>query len=364
MKLRNLQILCTALLLIVVTNAQNLLSGPECVSFDSLHNRYIVSNWTNGKIIEIDSAGNQSIFHSGFSHAYGNYIFNNTFYVSNGKSIFGFDLDNPADTVLNLRVSGAAQMDGMTVDNNNNLYVVDVTYGKVFKINLDTQKHNLFVSGVSSHPQDIVFDEANNRLLICAWYDGSPIQAVNLTDSSLTDVVATPYGNCDGLSMDENGNYYFSTWTDNSVYYYDHTFTNPPTKLTDGLNGPANISYNKRDKLIVVPDFNSNSLKYIPIPVTSVEEELEVPNMFEVYQNYPNPFNPETEIRYTLTTADHVTIKIYDLLGKEVATLVNENQKSGEHSITFKPDNLSSGIYFYSISTPNFSKTRKMVYSK
>lgn len=90
----------------------------------------------------------------------------------------------------------------------------------------------------------------------------------------------------------------------------------------------------------------------------------EIPSSFELMQNYPNPFNPSTMINYQLATNSHVTLKVYDLLGREVKTLVNERQTAGAHSVTFNASTLASGVYFYRMEAGNFAKTKKLVLMK
>ena len=81
-------------------------------------------------------------------------------------------------------------------------------------------------------------------------------------------------------------------------------------------------------------------------------------------KNYPNPFNPNTTINYTLKSATHVNITVYDRLGREVAVLVDESQSEGEYNIQFNGSNLPSGIYFYRIKTPEKIEVKKMVLAK
>lgn len=88
------------------------------------------------------------------------------------------------------------------------------------------------------------------------------------------------------------------------------------------------------------------------------------PSKYILYQNYPNPFNPFTKIKYQLAKNSNVTLKIYDLLGKEVATLVNESLKAGIYETEFNASNLSSGIYYYRLITGDFSDTKKMILIK
>jgi hypothetical protein len=99
---------------------------------------------------------------------------------------------------------------------------------------------------------------------------------------------------------------------------------------------------------------------------TSVHNISSVANNYSLSQNYPNPFNPTTNIKYGLTKTGFVTLKIYNLIGKEVATLVNQEQHEGTYTVSFKANEygLTSGIYFYKISAGDFSEVRKMILTK
>ena len=89
-----------------------------------------------------------------------------------------------------------------------------------------------------------------------------------------------------------------------------------------------------------------------------------IPAGFAVSQNYPNPFNPSTEIIYSLPKAGMVTLRIFDILGREVATLVNEREDAGEHTVQWNAEGYPSGVYFYRIVAGDFLETRKMVLMK
>ncbi len=95
---------------------------------------------------------------------------------------------------------------------------------------------------------------------------------------------------------------------------------------------------------------------------TSVEEGTsELPGVHRLYQNRPNPFNPTTTIPLFLPVAGHVTLKIYDVSGREVATLVDEELAAGEHSIVMSPSRLGSGVYFYQLTAGAFVESKRMV---
>ena len=107
-------------------------------------------------------------------------------------------------------------------------------------------------------------------------------------------------------------------------------------------------------------------LKFDPALV-GVKENLPPINDFALYQNYPNPFNPNTVISYKLPATSNVSLKVYDVLGNEIAILLNEERPAGEYEIEFNVAqlfNMSSGIYFYQLKTGSFVQTKKMVYLK
>jgi hypothetical protein len=97
--------------------------------------------------------------------------------------------------------------------------------------------------------------------------------------------------------------------------------------------------------------------------VTFAEEGQidEVPAVFLLRQNYPNPFNPATNIVFSLPRADYVTLKVYNILGQKVATLVNEKKEAGTYQVQFDGTALASGVYFYRITAGEFVETRKLV---
>lgn len=98
--------------------------------------------------------------------------------------------------------------------------------------------------------------------------------------------------------------------------------------------------------------------------VTDIDDVNENPTDYSLKQNYPNPFNPSTRIQYSISNTQFVTIKIFDILGNEVADLINEFKSAGNYEIEFNGLNLSSGMYFYTLSAGNFIQTKKMILLK
>ncbi|MBT8379041.1 MAG: T9SS type A sorting domain-containing protein [Ignavibacteria bacterium] len=96
----------------------------------------------------------------------------------------------------------------------------------------------------------------------------------------------------------------------------------------------------------------------------AVEVEVTIINEFKLLQNYPNPFNPTTKIEYQIPKLSFVTIKVYDVLGNEIATLVNNEKQAGSYEISWYSENLPSGVYFYRLQAGNFIDTKKMILLK
>jgi len=97
---------------------------------------------------------------------------------------------------------------------------------------------------------------------------------------------------------------------------------------------------------------------------TAVKETNGIPTGYMLAQNYPNPFNPNTTIKFSVPNSTHVNLTVYDALGKVISTLVNEEKTAGTYEVDFEAKNLSSGVYFYKITTSDFSATKKLLLMK
>ncbi|MBS1493679.1 MAG: T9SS type A sorting domain-containing protein [Bacteroidetes bacterium] len=109
-----------------------------------------------------------------------------------------------------------------------------------------------------------------------------------------------------------------------------------------------------------IDDMFIGNRSYIGIQTISTE----IPEKFSLSQNYPNPFNPTTKINYEIKSFNFVSLKIYDINGKEIADLVAQNQNAGKYSVTFDASNLPTGIYFYRLVTKDFSETKVLTFLK
>lgn len=141
-------------------------------------------------------------------------------------------------------------------------------------------------------------------------------------------------------------------------------------KNTDARN--LSIAVDQNDVLYTVWTDNRNGNKDVffskgKIIVTDLlDDQTKIPTQYALFQNYPNPFNPETTIRYDIPVAGNVTLKLYDILGNEVTTLVDEYRSAGSYSVKLSVKNfeLATGIYFYQLISNNFIQTKKIVLVK
>jgi sugar lactone lactonase YvrE len=341
-----------------------LLNSPESVVYDSLRDRYLVSNWDTGHMVQIDSNGVQDYFVVS-QHCYaGLHIVDDVVYVAGrNQGVRGFDLET-GQLVMHVSIPGSGVLNDITSDNMRNLYISDVNVHRIYKINIITENWSTFVSSGLSSPNGIYFDEPHNRLLLVSSRNLSPLQAISLDDSSLTTIVYTGVSILDGLTMDEQGNVYFSSWNTNAVYKYDSTFTNPPELISNHAPDPADISYDPVHDILAVPIFYGNYIDFVEISQTSTEfAGTPLQFRFDV-TNYPNPFNAFTTIEYYLDVPSFVGLDIYDMLGRKIASFNKGFQKAGTYKQIWDGDGASSGIYYLRIKTDSHSLTRSMVLLK
>ncbi|MGB5893259.1 MAG: T9SS type A sorting domain-containing protein, partial [Ignavibacteriaceae bacterium] len=149
----------------------------------------------------------------------------------------------------------------------------------------------------------------------------------------------------------------------NFVDPYLHIDETIPTYLESGATPIAGIDtdYDGDPRSVTTPDIGADEFDGT---VVGIEEETALPTEFALEQNFPNPFNPSTKIKYSIPTQSKVVIKVYDLLGNEIAVLMDEEKSIGTYELTWNAPNLPSGIYFYRLQAGTFVQTRKMILLK
>jgi len=133
-----------------------------------------------------------------------------------------------------------------------------------------------------------------------------------------------------------------------------------------GYNMPAGSAQVYLNGMFWMYDQNDNTLKAYALQTTRVPKGtgIRIPTSISLLQNYPNPFNPATMISYQLPVSSYVTLKVYDVLGREVAALVNENQYAGQFSVQWDAAKMPSGVYFYTLQAGDYRATKRMLLVK
>ncbi len=249
--------------------------NPESAVFDPLANRYFVSNYGSGNIIQIDSTGVKTYFQKGFSKLLGMIIYNNVLYVvDNPETVRGFNISD-GKPLMELKIEEAQFLNDITVDGSGFLYVTDSRGSVVYKINIANHTYSLFVKTISDDPNGIIYDKLNNRLLVCHFREKSQIDQINLEDSSISTIALTEFYNLDGITLDDLGNCYVSSWSKGSfsdgfkkegiIFKYDNLFKQKPEIIYTGLLGPADIYFNVNKNELVVPLFLENNVMFLPL---------------------------------------------------------------------------------------------------
>ena len=205
----------------------------------------------------------------------------------------------------------------------------------------------------------------------------STVSGINFTVLTESDSGAATIS---GHVKDQNGNPMVGAMvfaTDDNQQTYSFGITNQYGQYTISGLIPGNYSvssdlygYTSTGTSTTTLDYSTSytasaSFTLAPENVTSVESSNNnVVKTFELAQNYPNPFNPTTNISYSIPYSSKVVLKIFNILGKEVATLVNSEQTSGNHIVVFDGSKLASGVYFYQINAGNFVATKKLILMK
>lgn len=180
------------------------------------------------------------------------------------------------------------------------------------------------------------------------------------------DITPDPVGIDCPLACDAEGKIYFGSTLGTYYYCYANDGSQMWNIPLNGYSADKAPAFGPDGTLYIGVNNGDQKLSMIAVgqKLSSVEKDNGTLASFELSQNYPNPFNPLTVINYSLPGAAYVTLKIYDLLGKEAASIVNEYKSSGRYSVQFDASNLPSGTYIYELRANDFIKTSKMMLLK
>jgi hypothetical protein len=272
-------------------------------------------------------------------------------------------------------------------DQNNNMVFQSGEWdnvGKIVGYNSDYEPHyDLINSEDQAQVYEGVFTDVNNQvtytLLKAAQYvkDNRLPPIGFITTHPSYDSIKI-YGNAnDDTNFNRYGTYQGGTGADSVTYLIPVTaasnyriavevcYQSVKTQLVDHIRNINNVDINKfvgmYDALPNIPFIMKREVLDI---VTGVEDEKSFVKEFYLQQNYPNPFNPSTTINFLVPSSEFVSLKVFDVIGNEVATLVNEEKPAGSYEVAFNAGNLSSGMYLYTLQAGNYTQTKKLILIK
>ena len=242
-------------------------NGPESVEYHARLDRYLVSNKNSGDILARASDGTLSLFTADTSSPYGIELLAGTLFVLDSGHLKGFDIDTAAP-VADLEIPGASFLNGITSDGAQTLYVSDFGAKKIHRIDVADPAFPVLgtsVSTGSATPNGLVFDHANQRVLIATWGGSAKILSLDVTDGATpVPLINTSLSNIDGIALDCHGAIIAAAWGSCGMAGGCLARFEPPfaldtsfTLLADGLSSPADIDYSRSSGDIGGPESGS-----------------------------------------------------------------------------------------------------------
>lgn len=271
---------------------------------------------------------------------------------------------------------GIGDLNFIEVDSSNNIWVGTDFFG-LYYYNGNTWKKSIsgqFSGGPNQAITALTIDLQNRKWASINMQGGGSKIAKSITDTTFLYYDSTDWGfsftlfSYNGSIIDQYNIKYFGT-TNGLLIYNDSSW-----QFLDSSNSPIpgnwfteGIVDSKNNKVFALSSFwpyNNHGLVFYnqdSVIVTSAENYPFDINDFYLSQNYPNPFNPITKIKFSIPKSNIVQIKIYDILGNEIRTLLNEYNQAGTYEIEFDASSLPSGVYFYRMISGNYTETKKMI---
>ncbi|VAX23314.1 Glycosyl hydrolase, BNR repeat precursor [hydrothermal vent metagenome] len=220
---------------------------------------------------------------------------------------------------------------------------------------------DIYTSNTGTKPIFVTLTGTSGKRVVMSDNNGITFQDItgNLPDLvNARSVVADPTRQANDIIYIGSDFGVFVT-TDSGVHWFKYSENLPSVCYVN------DIEYDPYSNKIVAATYGRGVFIADPVaPLTSVSKNAKIPGKFELSQNYPNPFNPTTKIKYQIPESGFVSLKVYDALGKEVATLVKKNLAKGNYEVNFNAKSLASGIYIYTLKANNYSESKKMLLMK
>ncbi len=332
---------------------QNVQYYPDSVLNDFVH--FIYSYDANDRIISVNYTSN------------GDTTISNTYQYNSSGNLTSYHWDNHAIGMVDSSIMEydslgrlKSRLDSKDDSPNGYFYNYDST-GNVFCTIVDC--NDLPTDTMQIHR--FRYDGSDRELLDIYWPG----------DTSYYEKVVSTYDGSGKILSIIDSSYHSGTWAWPPPYNFSY---NSDNNLDSCVTGEEENNYCQPKGILLYDHYGNAFLEwfdsgykgfkifpyYSNLSSVGVTKSKSTPTNFYLSQNYPNPFNPSTTIRYDLSGNYFVSLKVYDVLGREVATLVNARQPAGSHSVTFNADRFPSGVYFYRLVSDSYTASRKMIFIK
>ena len=335
----------------------------------TLNNRYVTSLVVNGNNI--------------FAGTFGNGVYLST---NNGASWVQTSLSYGVVSSLAISVNNifaGASLTGVYLStdngtswtqtslNNRNTYSLAVNGNTIFAGTYNASPFGIYLttdngttwSQTSLNNQNVYSLTVNGNNIFAGTQ--APGNGVYLSTDNGTSWTQTSLNNGNVYSLTSTGNNIFATTGANGVYMTTDNGGNW-AQINEGLNATAGAISILNNYIFIGTSGTSGSVWRRPLSeITGIHTSLnDIPSKLSLWQNYPNPFNPTTKIKFSLPNSSFTKLVIYDNLGREIGTVVNEQLNAGTYEANWNASNFSSGVYFYKLTAGNYSETKKMLLVK
>ncbi len=275
--MKKVSILISMMFVWIILSGQTL-NYPESIAYDYNTGWRYISNNGNGSIIRDQNDNQYTYFSQGLGGVRGLLVQEQKLFAATNLGLAVFDLvtDQLASTIP---IPNSIFLNDVVADNSGNIYISDSQAFKIFKYSIISEVVTTFVDTGIQNPNGMVFDSSNDRLLIVSARANAPIQAIDLSDGSISTVLTTNVGSLDGLGVDRNGAIYFSSWATSSIYRLT-TLNSTPLQIWTGISGPA-------DFYIYYTETSTDSS-------VSIESQIWIPSMLNqsvITYDLPNTVN-------------------------------------------------------------------------
>jgi len=315
-----LRLMCSlAAAAVAVSSIAQSFNGTESVEWDPVNNGWLVANPVSGQLIATDPQGNiLSVFATPGS-PYGTDVLHDTVYSCDNGGIKGYNLHDGTQ-VMNLNLNGTF-LNGLTSDGDRFLFATDFSTDRIFRIDVQNQTFNV-LRDTDVRPNGIVYDGDNNRLVYVEWSFNAEIRAVSLADSTESNLVNTSFGNIDGITMDDNGNFFVTPWSPSSLQMFNNDFSLGPTQVLSGLSSPADIDFSVTTDSVAIPNSGNNTLSFYHSPDTMVNTSVDAMARPEpTMMVYPMPADAFTVVALRNPATSNTTLTLVDANGKVERTI-------------------------------------------